>query len=305
VPVNPVDYVFPRDISIREIQEIVADRAAMGVRDSESQSSVLGKQRGEGDITISLDPTLAGYFIKAALGTEASPTSEGSGVYTHNFTVNAANTPTTLSLIFDRAGIDRKLFPYATVSKLEIAVAEGGEATMKATIVSRAPVTSVSGSLTTVSGKFLTWRDAQMRFGTTVTVADAAAATAIKEFSVTIDNGSQPNYQTGNGDPDNIAHKDLKVSGKVSLFFENSTELNNYLAATKRAATMTLWGRGIGGGFTEFVKIRLYKFRWEDFPVQTPLDDYLMVEGSFTGEYSLDDSKTIDVQLRNRKSSSY
>lgn len=302
VPVNPADYVPFLESSLDVRMTPLPDVAARGIRDEQSENSQLGKNWGEGSLRVNLDPSLSGYLLGMAMGTFGSPVSEGSGVYTHTMTRNNTNAPKTASIIFDRVQ-DRQLFPYAVINSLE-ATFEDGLAELNASILSRAPVASVSGSITTTSGTLFAFRHAQIQFGADVPTAIASSTfIPLRSFNVTINNNAEAQFVAGNRNADSIISKNFNVSGTFRLAFENNTQRDAFNALTKQAMVVTFTGGGIGGGMYEFVKFRFYKIRFENYSVSVPNDDYVSEEISFVAEYDSTNTTTLDVQLRNRKSS--
>jgi len=304
VPVTPADYIPFVSNTLQGKQESIADTAAYGIRDEQSENSKDGQKHGEGTLEINMDATNVGYFVLAAMGSQSN-NSEGDGVYTHTFSRNNSNTPQTLSLTYDKSvSGSRELFTYATVSSLQLSFSTDNEfAQASAEVMSRFPVATSSGTLSTTSGSLLCFKMAEVQFGTDLTAAEAASPTKVTNFSVTINNNSDMRWRSGDNDVSFIDVKNFMIEGEVDLFFEDTTERDNYYNNTKQAAIITLTGNGIGNDMEEFVKIRIAKMRYSDHEIETGIDDLFASTITFTGEYSSSDSKTMDVQLRNRKAS--
>lgn len=302
VPVAPSsDYIPFLECSLKEKMTPIPELSARGLRDEQGENSQIGKKWGEGDLKVNLDPKIAPYLLGMAMGDFGTPVSEGGGVYTHTFARNSSNTPKTASIIFDRI-TDRQLFPYVVVNSLEVSFSDGF-AELSANIMSRFPAASVSGSLSTVSGTLFTFRDAQIRMGADLTAAAAATPLKVKEFKITIENNAEQIYVIGNNDTDSIAVKNFGINGSLSLQFDSTTQRDIFRNLTKKAMIVTLTGNGIGNGLSEFVKFRIAKLRFEDYSPEIPIDD-LITEGiDWVGEYSSGDAKTLDIQIRNQKSS--
>ena len=304
VPVTPADYIPYVASSLQGKHEPIADVAAYGIRDEQSENSTVGQKHGEGTVELNMDATNVGYFMLAAMGTQAN-NAEGGGVITHTFSRNNSNTPQSLSLTFDKSvSSSRELFTYATVSTLELSYSTDNEfAKCSAEILSKFPVTTTSGTLTTTSGSLLSFKNAQLQLGASLTAAESATPTKVTNFSVTINNNSDMHWRDGDNDVSFVDVKNFMVEGEIDLFFENVTERDNYYNLTKRSAIITLTGNGIGNLMSEFVKVRIAKMSYRDFEVETGIDDLFATTITFTGEYSSTDTKTMDLQLRNRKAS--
>ena len=301
VPVSPVDYLPFTDCDLSGKMSPIPELQARGIRDEQGENSRIGKKWGAGTLKTILDPTLAPYLLGLAMGDFGTPVSQGDGVYLHTFTRKADNTPKTASLTYYR-GVDQQLFTYSVINSLELAFSDG-MVDLSADVISRFPVNSVSGTLTTTSGVLFTFRDANIKFGSDLTEAVSGTELKIRDFSLKIENNSEQFFVVGNNDVDSIANKKFAVNGKFSLNFENTDQRDIFRNLTKKAMIVTFTGNGIGGGLNEFVKIRIAKMRFENYTPKFPLDDVETEEIDFVGEYSSIDAKTLDIQVQNRKSS--
>jgi hypothetical protein len=301
-PKVPAAYLPFIECTLRERQTPIPDTAAYGIRDAQSENSQLGRQWGEGNLRINLDPTNTPYLLGMALGDFGSPTSEGGGVYTHTLVRLNSNAPKTASITFDRV-TDRQLFTYAVVNSLEMAYSDG-LAEINASLLSRMPVASTSGTLVTASGTLFTFRHATVKLGATVTAAEnSATPLKLREFNLTINNDAELQFVSGNRDADSIIQKNFIVSGSFRLAFESTTHRDTFRNLSKQAMVVTFTGNGIGNAMSEYIKVRIYKMRFENYEVDVPIDDMVGEEISFIGEYDSTTSKTLDVVARNRKSS--
>jgi len=302
VPVVPSNIYIPfLECSLRERMTPIPELSARGIRDEQGENSLIGKKWGEGRIRVNLDPTLAPVLLGLAMGDFGTPQSEGSGVYTHTFARKSDNTPKTASVIFDRV-VDRLLFSYLVVNTAEVSFSDG-LAELSADCLSRFPIVSTSGTLTTTSGTLFSFRDATIKMGANLTEAEGATQMKVKDFRLTINNNAEQVYVIGNNDVDSILVKNFGVAGHFSLLFENTTQRDIFRNLTKKAMIVTLTGAGIGGGMNEFIKFRIAKLRFEDYSPEIPIDD-LATEGiDFIAEYSSSDEMTMDIKVRNRRSS--
>jgi hypothetical protein len=301
-PKVPAAYLPFIECTLREKQTPIPDTAAYGIRDAQSENSQLGKQWGEGNLRINLDPTNAPYLLGMALGDFGTPVSEGGGVYTHTLVRLNTNAAKSASITFDRV-TDRQLFPYAIINSLEMSYKDG-LAELNANILSRSPVANTSGTLVTASGTLFTFRHATVKLGATVTAAEnSATPLKLREFNLTINNDAELQFVSGNRDADSVIEKNFMVSGSFSLAFENTTQRDAFRNLIKQAIVVTFTGNGIGNAMSEYIKVRIYKMRFENYEVDVPIDDMVGEEISFIGEYDSTNAKTLDLVARNRKSS--
>jgi len=302
-PAQPVDYIPFLECSMKEKIAILDDASARGIRDAHPENSQLGKQWGEGNLKVNLDAKLSGYLFKAALGND-SVASEGDGVYTHTLTcTNTNNVPTSLSVIVNRSGIDKLLFPYSIISSFSLAFSDGF-AEVNASIMSRFPVTSVSGTLVTTSGFYYAFRHAQIQVSDTMANAlNSGSTLKIREFNMEVNNNSEAQFVAGNRDVDAYIQKQLEVKGSFKVAFEDTTQKTNFYNLVKQAIVVTFLGNGIGNGMSEFVRLKLYKVRIDELNIEMPNNDYVSQTINFVAEYSSVDGSTLDIQLRNTKAS--
>lgn len=299
VPKTPANYLPFADCSLIEVVEKVGDTQARGIVDAESENSQILKTSGKGTIKMTLDPTYAPYLLKLALGT-STPTSLGSGVYSHAMSRNNSNTPTTASITHDRV-VDRRLATYAVVNSLSLSFKDN-LAEISADFMTRLPVTTASGTLTTVSGTLFAFNDATVQLGANLTAAAGAVATKVSSFDLKVERNAELVYQSGSADPAQIIWKEFKVSGSFSVLFENTTQRDAYLASSKQAVIVKFNGNGIGGGFSELIQIRVAKLRSEGYSIDSGLDNLILETVNFVGEYSSGDSETMDATVQNRLS---
>lgn len=299
IAVSPTDYLPFTDNTMHGMQQPISDMTARGVRD-QVYGSVVGKKWSEGDIGFHLDPSISGYFLGAAFGTN-SQSSVGGGVFSHALTRNNSNQPLAMTLTNSRV-VDQEYFRGCVVDALELK-AQDQWIEAKATMKGFFPQTSVSGTGTTVSGTLFTWANYTVQFGATVgAITGATAATKMTDFSVKINNNVEPTWRSGTNEPATIDIKDFNVSGSYTVYFENTTDKNNYYNLTKNAFVFTATGNGIGGGNNESVILNMYQMRWDAFTLETGIDAFFAEKVNYIGEYNSTSAKTMDGTVQNRNS---
>jgi len=279
------------------VHKPIENTASYAMRDKVF-SSVAGQKSGSGDIEFNLDPSLSGYFLAAAMGSTSSTVVSGS-VKKHTHVVASANTPYSLSIYNDRV-TDRQLFTGSTVDSLEVKVSDG-LATAKATMQTLFPVTTASGTSSTASGTLFSWANYTYQSGSSFTNAGSAAATPLTDFDFTIKNNSQVIFESGQNSATRIGQKDFEVSGKMTLFFESTTDRDNYYSNPGTSKIITFLGVGSGTS-QEKIAFNFYSTYYNSFSVNTGLDDFFVENLSFVGEYSKTDSKTMDIVQVNSNS---
>lgn len=299
--VNPTDYLAYTANTLIGKHTPIAITSAVGVREQE-HNSVIGKKWSEGDITINLDPNNSGYFFKMALGTENKSTVSGT-ITDHTFTLTEANLPTTATLIFDK-GAFREEFVFCTAKSFEIAVKDG-LATLKTSLMGLFPATTASGTNAITETTQFIFRDLSVQFGADQTAAALATPTKVTEFNFKVDTNLEPVYRSGSNEPSTYQVKQLNVSGTYGLLMDGVTERDIYYGLTKQDAIFTFSGANIGGAYVEQIVIKLYNFRVNDLAIETGIDALFSTKSNFVAEYSSSDTKTLDITVRNTKTTIY
>jgi len=269
-------------------------------------SSVSGKKWGEGSVQMYLDANNAGYLFKLALGQEARIEKNADpAIHDHLFTPTVSGNAAAAATLWDDKGVDTERYSYAAIDTLEINIDTEGLATITSGFMSKFPSTVTSPTLTTASGTLYTWKDMNVRFGTTVGGAQAASVTKITELTMSIANSLALNYKSGSQEPDTITYGPLEVTGTYTLFFENATERDKYYNLTKNSMVITLDGAGLGAGFAERVEIVCKKLIIEDVDMETGLEDYFAITANFRAEIDQDQAGYVESTFRNGKTSDY
>lgn len=259
--------------------------------------STVGKKWSEGDVQIDLDVVNSGYFFKVAFGNEMLATGTPNS---HTFyTTVSGNTPKTATLIYGR-DTDVEQYAYSAIDNLELNFSDG-IATTKAAFKGKFPTTGATQTATTTSGTVVTFKDANVYFGSTLTTAEAASATAVNDFSITFANNLEVIHQSGSADVAAIRTKGFKCSGTYTLFFDAETDKLAHQNLNKRALEVVFTGNA-----NEQLRIRIPRFRLDEAEISTGLDDFFVVKGSFTAEDVVDSgARLVDLRLQNSKGTVY
>lgn len=296
-PATGTDNVFWTTNTLEGITKPIENSASYGLR-NKVFSAVPGQKWGAGDLEFNLDVNQSGYFYAAALGSTNSVTVSGS-VKSHTHSVNQANTPYSLSIYKDRV-VDRQLFTGATVDTIETKVSNG-LATAKTTLMSLFPVTTTSGSVTPASGTLFTWANYTVQFGSNYAAASAAAATPITDIDFTIKNNSETIFESGQTTATRIGVKDFESSGNMTLYFESTTDRDAFYNLTGRAMIVKFLGAG-SGSTQEKLQFNNYNTYNDTFSVETGIDAFFIEKQSWVCDYSVSDSKTMDIVQVNSNS---
>lgn len=280
-------------------QEPIPNEAAYGVREK-TFDAVEGKKWSEGSIGINCDATNVGYFLVAALGSN-SPSNVAGSVYDHTITRNNSNTPQTMTITQARGSIDKQYYRNVAVKTLEFSVADA-LVDVKANLLGKFPITTTSGSLTTASGGLFSFADAEFSFGASVGAAGSADNLKPHDMKFTIENNTVANFRHGSNEPDTIDHGEFEAMAEGTLYFEGTTQRDNFYNLSKQAASFRMTGAGIGGGYQEDLEFRMYRTHYEGFELETGLADFYAEKFTVRCDYDNANSKSVDAVLRNTTS---
>lgn len=301
-PVAATDFINYTDISMRGYHEPIEVIGSTSSRYID-RTSVVGKKWSEGDISMDVDTTMTGYFLKMALGNEILTAGSPN---IHDFYVTASgNTPKTATMYFDRKA-DVQRYSYVAMNELSLEVSDG-LATMTGSFMGDFPDTTTEQTVTVTSGTVMAFPNFEMRLGSSLTTAAAANNTPVNEFSLTITNNVEVLHQTGSETPVALRTKGIQVTGSYTLFFDNENEKNAYYNLNKRAMEIKLTGN-----LNEEIRFRIPTFRLNEAEISTGIDDFFVVSTEFTAEDivggggSLDSGvRLIDARITNSKNSVY
>ena len=295
-PVAISDYVPFTELTLKPMHEPIPNEAAYGVREKTFDAS-LGKKWSEGDVTINCDSDDVGFFLIGALGTD-TPANVAGSVYDHVITRNNSNTPQTFTMVQARGSVDKQYYRNVAVKTLELSVSDQ-LVEAKANLIGKFPITTTSGSLTTASGGLYSFADARFAFGASVSAAGSATNLKPHDFKLVLENNTVANFRHGSNEPDTIDHGDFEATAEATLYFENTTQRDNYYNLDKQAASWKVNGIGIGGGYTSSLEVRMYRTHYEGHELETGLSDFYAEKMTLRMDYDNANSKSIDAVLRN------
>jgi hypothetical protein len=128
--------------------------------------------------------------------------------------------------------------------------------------------------------------------------------TSVKEWELDIDNTSVPHRALTGSQvlQDIIAAGKLGISGGFTIYFENATERDKFIANTAVAIRVLCQGSTIVGSSKWAIDMNIYEAHYKAFPY-TEESGLLAAKASFEGFYSSSDSKDFQVALTNQYTS--
>lgn len=288
--------------TIKGKHDAIEDIAARGSR-AQNYTSVLGKQWGEGELTVNADTLQLGYLLKLATGNETVNTVVASQVFDHLFyTTVSGNLPLTATM-YNNQGVDTQQFASMAIDKLTLEVKDS-LMTAKAGFKGFFP-TSGSFTNTTVSGTLLDFTNYTLQLGSSLITAAVASASPVTDFTFNLENNAELIYESGSNTPTRVYWKQLKITGSFTRFFETTTDRDNYYNLNKQSLILTCSGNALPSSNVEKLTINLARLEYSDSEITTGLEDFFAIKTTFMAEFDVLQGKQYDIILRNYKSSAY
>jgi len=191
----------------------------------ESEGSEIVQKRAEGDLEFNIRNNSLGYLLKSLLGKCTTTTLE-TGVYSHLFEVQTQNPEyPSLSLGLSQPGGQDYQYGLALVNKLELKTPVDDLVNATVSFIA-AKEQEKSGSPFSPSFSsndyYFRHQDVKIKMADSYSELDSAAAMSLKEFSLSIENGSRVNQNIGELNPGNVIAlmQSIKATMKAD-YFEN------------------------------------------------------------------------------------
>ena len=284
---TPIKYIPYTASSMHNVVEVLDDEAAKGIRER-AWGSVAARTRGEGAVTILADVENLPYFLFPVLGVDSVQAVEAGSTYQHTFTRKSGNPPVTICLNVNDT-VETRKFHYGAVNSLELTFSDGW-VEITSNILSKAPETG-AGSLTVTEETVMAFKDAKIYFGSTLTAAvlnyqNATSPEELTAFSLTINNNSVAQYESGSSSPGQISMGQLEIGGNYTLFMEDTTERAAIENQTKRAMVVSITGGTIGTATTEEILIMIPQFHLTDRGIDTAPAGFVTENPTFVADYT-------------------
>lgn len=235
-----------------------------------------------------------GEFLNSLLGSVTTTDVGGTGqAYQHSFKRSSGIIMPSYTLTIHR-GINAKQYPLSVVKS--IALNQSVDGKLKANITGLFKTESDYATPPTPS-----WTDpTPFMFFQNDFKIDGVSNTKVREWSITIDNGSI-GLRALNGSQDIfdiISHAKLLVSGSFSVFFEDETQRQKFLSNTSASIEITSTGALIESGYNHQLKIKLPQVHYTAYPFGN-IDGLLGASVSFNAYYNQTATNSVEVILIN------
>jgi len=301
--------IFPRwtSLTFQPISEKSKLNVARGSRQSFSDSYIRRKY-SSGSLEGVLDVEVAAYLLQLVMG-KAPTTATASGetvVYEHTFDPLDDNAELlTATLILKRGGVVTERFANCVLNSLTISISDD-YATFTAEFLGDFPDTTTLTPSYTEETEFA-YKDASVKFGTSISNADGQSATPLKSFELSINNNVQEDeaFLFGSNEPQTWIAGNREITGSYSLHFENTTETAKYQNNTKNAAILSLVGAAIGVAEDEEIRVELGALVLEEAPIENDIDGVVILNQGFGVELTATDGDISAIVTNENDGSDY
>lgn len=268
-----------------------------GLRGSvEMYPPVAGMKVGEANIPFVADAQMLGEAFYSLLGTVNSVQQGATAAYKHTFTLNPTTQKPSYTLFIDRS-MNVLKHPLGVCKSIEFVSPVDGLIEVNTNWMFKDEESGSIGSPSYPTQRYLAFQHVDFQIA-------GASNTKVKEFNLTLDNQAFA-LRTLNQSQlpeDIITAQKFMVEGGFTIYFEDSTERDKFLANTASALRMTITGQQIESPYNYEVDINVYAAHYKAFPFRED-EGLLAAQVEFQGYYSASDTKQIQVDVTNTDTS--
>jgi len=262
----------------------------------------LGPYRAQGTIgAFPVEPENIGELLCGVLGQD-SVTNPYAGVYLHTF--SAADTLPSHTI---RLGVEQieRILPGSLVESLKLNFAYNKDAEAQAEIYSGFLETKAAIGTPSISA-LQALNPALL--SSTLNIGGASKKDIVYDAEITIKNHIPFDKATIDGrtfQKKRYGHRE--ITGKLSMFFDDTAEYDRFIAGTSFGLTLTSFGPIIASTYCYFLDVELWNCVYEKdlAPDVKPQNEPLVVDAPFKAFYDVGQAKDIAVLLENTISAQY
>ena len=303
-PVAPSHFLPLTEFDFDDKNEVIAREGRKSVLEM-SQGGDVVKKWAEGSMGGSMHSQSIGLVLLSSLGKLATAANgDASGnVYDHTFSVENVTNPNihqslTISLEDNEAG--DKEFSNCVVSSFELTAEEGSYVNWTAGFMGNS---EASGTETAsfVTETVFRPQDMTFKFATASAGLGGAGDTAIKSLTFALEKNVEANYNLGSVSPSEFFNKQMTATLEVELVHVDDTFRDLWMAGTTHAFQINILNGGVTIGTAENpgLTITCYQGQITDWVKNQGNDDVITETLSIRLDYSVTDSKSIDMVLTN------
>jgi hypothetical protein len=286
--VAPTFYPMWTSYSIQGVADKSPHRGSRGTRNA-YQDSYIRRKYSSGTVQAVASTRWASYAFALALGVVSPALASGeSAVWAKTITPQENNAAMKTATVTGKNGsIVTDRFTNVVANTLSLEVSDDW-ALIGIDVLGGFPDTS-SPTESFIDEYMFAYPDTTLRFGADLAAAAAASPLPVKAFNLSINNNIMIDeaFRSGSAEPisGGFTGGVREVTGSYTLAFENTTELNKYLANTRNALIVTMEGTDtIGVASKEKIVIRLGALSLTNAPKSYDQDGLVMITQEFTVE---------------------
>jgi len=275
--VTPTFWIPVNSISFDDKTTTAREEEGLG-RIEDSDSNHVTNKHGEGEIEFDLNDRDQALFFNSLFG--ASPITAGGPTYTHTYTLQNTNTHQSISIAYQDPDTT-KIFPYAVINELTIAVEPDGIVKGTASFMSRVARdwTTLSSDYTSLGNKFLHQHTVFKLAANTGALA-AASNISLKGLELTISANTELDNVTGTVEPEAVLNHQFSVEGNITLNKEDETYRNYMLDGTYRAMEVTF-----NRATNSILQLQFPRVDFTEWEQDRSLNDIVSQTINFKGNY--------------------
>src|SRR3990167_89802 len=253
--------------------------------------SAAGHRVGAGTIKMPLRASDVGEFFHMLIGDPSSAQQGGTAAYLHTFTPAAVLTPDSYTFFLDRS-MNVMKYNLGQVSKITLDISPDNFVMFTADVMFKSEAAGSIGTPSFVESEELTFQHVTFKI-------DTVANTELKSASIVLENGLFPKRVTSQSqDPEDFIVTQHKWSGAMTIYFEDATERNKFLAGTTSSLQFQIIGDTISGAYKYTVDVFIDKVQYTAFPYGDE-DGLLAAAVSFEATYDSTDTRIGYIAITN------
>jgi len=268
----------------------INDDALRGIY--EKYPMIAGIKTGEAKIPLYLDAQMAGEFFYSLLGSVSSSQQGGTAAYKHTIVRSSSISPIAYTLFLDR-GMNVMKYNLGCVKKIALKSSVDGLIEMDVDALFKTEASGSIGSPSFPTQRYLSFQHVDFKIA-------GSSNTDVKEWSLSVDNGARA-HRTLSGSQDLsdiVSPSKLNIDGSFTIYFQNTTERDKFLANTTSAIRVLMVGSTIASTYKYTVDVNVYAANYKAFPYGED-QGLLAAKATFEGVYSSSDSKALQVDVTN------
>lgn len=293
--VTPTFWIPKTNFSVEDKVEKSSFNGNYGVL-AGGDDAIVTRRWSEGDLEMEVTDDNIGLLLYALFGSLSS--ASFNSAYKHTITEQNSTQPTTLSLMMNDpiGSTNSKTVAYARgmVNSLEL-TAEVGELLMASFGFVAMPHTdyTLQTPSYTAENKF-SHRDVSVYIASNEASLSGASKINVRSLSLTIEKNVEREHSLGTVQPVDILARSLKISGSLSLTYEDRTYRDFMNNGTKKALRILVNRSDVTiGSTTPQIQIDLPIVHFDGWEATHPLEEVATQDFTFTALYDVSNSYII------------